>query len=236
MTMQHNRDDRRNICTAGATFLIAIVLTAAPTVFAQEQESPQDTYDGLTLVTDSVVALAYVDPDADFSVYDKIMILDCYVAFKKNWQRDQNRSSVSRIRISSNDMETIKADVAELFREVFTEKLSGDGGYKIVEAAGDDVLLVRPAIIDLDITAPDTMSAGRSRTYTSSAGAATIYIELFDSVTGDALARAADRKAARNVGGYMSYSNGITNRVEARRMLGRWAELLRDRLDEFHGK
>jgi len=69
-------------------------------------------------------------------------------------------------------MEKIKADVAELFREVFTEKLGMDGGYEIVEAAGDDVLLVRPAIIDLDITAPDTMSAGRSRTYTSSAGTA----------------------------------------------------------------
>ena len=111
-----------------------------------------------------------------------------------------------------------------------------DGGYEIVEAAGDDVLLVRPAIIDLDITASDTMQAGRSRTYTSSAGTATIYIELYDSVTGDILARAADRKAARSVGGYMSYTNRVTNRADARRMLGTWAELLRDRLDEFHGK
>ena len=133
-------------------------------------------------------------------------------------------------------MEKIKTDVAGLFREVFTEKLGGDGGYEIVEAAGDDVLLVRPAIIDLDITAPDTMQAGRSRTYTSSAGTATIYIELYDSVTGDILARAADRKAARSVGGYMSYTNRVTNRADARRMLGTWAELLRDRLDEFHGK
>jgi hypothetical protein len=34
----------------------------------------------------------------------------------------------------------------------------------------------------------------------------------------------------------MSYSTRITNQAEARRMLGSWAELLRDRLDEFHGK
>lgn len=233
--MQHDREERRITWTAVATLLIAIVLTAPSSTFAQEQEPPQETYDGLTLMPDSVVAVAYVDPNADFSIYGEIIILDCNVAFRKDWQRDHKQAG-SRIRISSSDMEKIKADVADLFREVFTEKLSGDGGYKIVEAAGDNVLLVRPAIIDLDIAAPDTTSAGRSRTYTSSAGAATIYIELFDSVTGDILARAADRKVARKVGGYMSYSSGISNRAEARRMLGRWAELLRDRLDEFHGK
>ena len=43
-------------------------------------------------------------------------------------------------------------------------------------------------------------------------------------------------KAERNVGGYMSYTNRVTNRADARRMLGSWAGLLRDRLDEFHGK
>jgi len=233
--MKHGRDECRNTWHAIATLLMAISLTAVPPVFAQGQESPQETHDGLTLVPDSKVAAAYVDSDADFSVYDKIMILDCRVAFKKDWQRDQKKAG-SRISISSSDMEKIKADVAELFREVFTEKLGKDGGYEIVEAAGDDVLLVRPAIIDLDITVADTMQAGRSRTYSSSAGAATIYIELYDSVTGDILARAADRKVARNVGGYMSYTNRVTNRADARRMLGSWAELLRDRLDEFHGK
>ena len=232
--MESNRKCTRTGDIAALIFFTALM--AAPVgVFAQEQDPSQDTYDGLVLVPDSKVATAYVDPDADFSVYNKIMILDCYVAFRKNWQRDQKQSG-SRISVSSGDMDKIKADVAELFREVFTEKLGEDGGYEIVEAAGDDVLLVRPAIIDLDVTAPDTMSAGRSRTYTSSAGAATIYIELFDSVTGDTLARAADRKSARNMGGYMSHSNSITNRAEARRMLGSWAQLLRDRLDEIHGK
>ena len=34
----------------------------------------------------------------------------------------------------------------------------------------------------------------------------------------------------------MSYTNHVTNRADARRMLGSWAELLRDMPDEFHGK
>jgi hypothetical protein len=229
-------ETKRHCLTTRGIFALVIstALLAVP-VGAFAQEGTPDSYDGLVLMPDSKVATAYIDPEADLGVYNKIMILDCYVAFKKDWQREHKRTG-SNISVSSGEMDKIKADVAELFREVFTEKLGADGGYKIVEAAGDDVLLVRPAIIDLDITAPDTMSAGRSRTYTSSAGAATIYIELFDSVTGDIIARAADRKAARNVGGHMSYSNRITNQAEARRMLGSWAELLRDRLDEFHGK
>ena len=233
--MKHERNELTRTAIAAVVLSLTLLLSVPQGAFAQEQEPPLETHDGLTLVPDRKVAIAYVDSDADFSAYDKIMTLDCFVAFKKDWQRDQKRSG-SRINISSSDMEKIKADVAGLFREVFTEKLGMDGGYEIVDAPGDDVLLVRPAIIDLDITAPDTTRAGRSRTYTSSAGTATIYIELYDSVTGDILARAADKKAARNVGGYMSYTNRVTNRADARRMLGKWAELLRDRLDEFHGK
>lgn len=227
--------EREGVRTGSVAALIfSAALLAAP-VATLAQDAAQDTFDGLVLLPDSKVAAAYVDPEADFSGYNKIMILDCYVAFKKNWQRDHKRAG-SNISVSSSDMEKIKAGVAELFREVFTEKLGGDGGYEIVEAAGEDVLLVRPAIIDLDVTAPDTMSAGRTSTYTASSGAATIYIELYDSVSGDILARAADRKAAERMGGQITYTNRVTNKADAKRMLGAWADLLRARLDEFHGK
>jgi hypothetical protein len=164
------------------------------------------------------------------------MILDCHVAFKKNWQRDQNRDrkSVSN-RASDSDMERIKEDMAQVFQEVFVEELDTQGGYQVVDEVGDDVLIIRPAIIDLDVTAPDTGSASRSRTFTSSAGAATLYVELYDSVTGEILARAIDRKAARDYG-HMTWSNRVSNSAEAKRVLRQWAGLLRQRLDEVHGK
>lgn len=150
---------------------------------------PETTHDGLVLMRDSKVAVAYVDPEADFSQYKKIQILDVYVAFKKHWQRQH--------RVSKNDMERIKRRVKELFRNVFVEVLEG-GGYPVVYENAEDVLLVRPAIIDLDISAPDTMKPGRRIIYVANAGAATLYIELFDSNTSDILARAIDRKAGRN--------------------------------------
>jgi len=156
-------------------------------------------------------------------VFKRVAILEPFVAFRSNWQRDQNRSRTRNI--TSRDMNRIKEDVATLFERVLTERLEA-GGYEVVDVAGEDVMLVRPAIIDLDITAPDTRTAGRSRTFTASAGAATVYIELFDSLSGDIIGRAADRQAVRRAGGMLTWSNSVTNTVEARRMMGGWADNL----------
>ncbi len=200
--------------------------------FAQDDEGI--SFDGLVPVEDARVASAFIDPDADFSVYERIAILDPFVAFKSNWQRDQNRDRRGSSRVSASDMERIKADVARLFKEVFIERLEADDGFEVVDGANYDVLLLRPAIIDLDITAPDTLSAGRSRTYAASTGAATLYIELFDSVTGEIIGRAIDRQGARRGGGTISWSNSVTNVAEARRVFGRWADQLRSFLEEHY--
>ncbi len=180
------------------------------------------------------MAAAWVKPGADFSGYDKVMLLEPHVAFKKNWQREQNRGSLHQV--TKHDMEKMKQGMAELFRETFVEVLGEKDGYAVVEAADADVLLLRPAIVDLDVTAPDLQKAGRSYNFAASAGAATLYLELYDSVSGEILGRAIDRKAANHPGDFMRWTNKVTNRAEARKLLAQWAGLLRDSLDEIHGK
>ena len=219
---------------------ISLALLLSPVSFsearAQDGDPPEVTHDGLKLVPDSKAAMVYVKPDADFSVYDRVMLLECYVAFKKNWQRDFNREQPSLGgRVSDRDVERIKGEVAELFRDVFVEELEEGDGYAVTDTAADDVLLVRPAIIDLDVTAPDTRSATRSYTFVDSAGAATLYVELYDSVSGEILARAVDRKAGRDYG-RMEWSTSSSNRAEGRRIMRRWAGWLREALDEVHGR
>ena len=207
--------------------LSAVLLSVVPGVSAEEAAATQDlTFDNLVPVKDPKMAMAFIDPDADFSVFKRVAILEPLVSFRSNWQRDQNRSRSRNI--SARDMDRIRADVATLFERVFTERLEA-AGYEVVDVAGDDMLVLRPAIIDLDVTAPDTRSAGRSRTVTASTGAATLYIQLFDSLSGDIIGRAADRQVARTAGGMMTWSNSVTNTADARRMVGRWA----DRLVEF---
>jgi hypothetical protein len=177
------------------------------------------------------MAIVYAEPGSSLAGYDSVQILDAYVAFKKNWERDQRIGSANPLRLSSKDIEKIKTNLAEGFREVFTQVLE-EGGYPVVQQAGDNVLLLRPAIINLDINAPDTLSAGRSRTYTESAGEMTLYIELYDSVTGDLLAKAMDRRADRSTNGFYTWASTVTNTAAAKRILRGWAEILLNALNE----
>lgn len=228
-----------NVKPRNRTWLLTGVFCASLAVFglpgmAEEEPAGTEanlTFDNLVPVGDPKVAMAYIDPDADFSVFKRVAVLEPLVSFRANWQRDQNRSRTRNI--STRDMERIKEDVATQFERVFTERLE-EGGYEVVEVGGDDVLVLRPAIIDLDITAPDTRSGGRSRTFTSSTGAATLYIELFDSLSGDIIGRAADRQAVRSGGGTVSWSNSVTNTADARRVFGRWADKLISFLDQHY--
>ena len=127
-------------------------------------------------------------------------------------------------------MVKIQEEVATVFREVFTQELL-DGGYKLAEEAGEDVLLVKPAIVDLDVTAPDIQSSTRTRSFSESAGEMTLNLELFDSVTEDKIARATDRQKDWRRG-YNQWRTSVSNRADARRMMTVWAKALRSALDE----
>jgi hypothetical protein len=201
-----------------------------PILASAEEEAAYVTFDGLVAIEGSRVHMAYIDPKADFSVFQRVAILDPHVAFRSNWQRDQNRSRSRNVRAS--DVERIKEDVAGLFKDVFTEQLEA-AGFDVVNFADEDVLVLRPAIVDLDVTAPDVRSAGRSRTYTAGGGAATLYIELFDSLSGDIIGRAADRRASGR-GGFATRSNRVTNRADARREFRVWADQLIEFLNEHY--
>lgn len=199
------------------------------TVSAAEED--ELSYDGLTRVEGAGADAVYVLPEADFSTYGQFIVLDPVVAFRRNWQRDVNRAAVGLSgRISNDDMEQIKEDVAELFLDVFSENLES-GGLTLAEDPGDDVLILRPAILNLDITAPDPAVGGRSRTYVANAGSATLVIELVDSVTGQILARAVDSRRARSSPTFQWVTPG-SNRAEARRVLDTWAGLLVDNLND----
>jgi len=212
---------------------LAVVLAGLITLPAAQAEDGSPQFENLVPVDDAQVAVAYIDPNADFSVFKRAMILDTFVAFRSGWERDQRRGTRGT-RISSRDMDRIKARVSELFNSVLIEVLEADDGFEIVTEPDYDVLLVRAAIIDLDVTAPDTSTAGRSRTYTADSGAATLYIELFDSVSGQIIGRALDRQSARNPGSMMRWSNRASNTADARRVFRSWANSLRGFLDSHY--
>jgi len=177
----------------------------------------------------------YLKPGATLDQYDKIKLLDCYVSFKKNWRRDYNQEAVGLDRrISKADMDKIRKRVADEFKRVFTEELETKGGYQIVDSAAEDVLLVRPAIVDLVVTAPDQMVSGMDSTFVASAGQMTLYMELYDSVTSDIIARVIDPQADRDDVGFDEASR-VSNTAAADRIMRRWADALRSHLGDIKG-
>ena len=207
---------------------IAIAFAGISSLSVISEDPPEISFDGLHLEPDSDVALLYVKPNADFSVYEEFLMLEAYVAFKKNWQRD---TKVGGRRVSNKDMEKIKVEAAALLHESFKKELDEVGGYKFVEKSGDKVMILRPALIDLDITAPDIPVAGRVTNYVASAGAATLYLEMYDSVSGEILGRLVDRRNMQDYG-TARWANSVTNRTDAARLFKRWAKLLRQGMDE----
>jgi hypothetical protein len=216
------------------TFLLTAMAVCWPlsTLQAKEQaetEAPQWTTEGLELVDKSRRGETYADPDIDWTTFTEIILDRPSVAFRKNWQRDQNR--YDKFKVRNDDMERIKGELADLFEEVFNDELTKNGGYAISETSGDQVMRLSPKIVDLDVYAPDTRTAGRTTSYTESAGRMTLKLAIHDSVTGDLIATVSHRQEAPRRG-YMQWTNSVTNRAEARRMLERWAKDLRERLDE----
>ncbi len=188
---------------------------------------PTVTYDGLELVSKSRLDLVYRRPGVDLGGYRRFMLDPFEVAFQKQWTRDFRR-------VSSSDRERIRRDLAKLAREVFIEELGKKGGYPIVETPGPDVLRVTAGIIELYINAPDTMQAGRTRTYAVSTGEATLIAELRDSESGAVLARAADHERAREFA-TLQWATRASNRADAKVTLARWARALREAMDEARG-
>lgn len=213
-----------------ATIVLGSLL-ALP-VFAEES-APEINTAGMQLVKKDNRGEIYADPDVDWTVYSKIMLDEATVAFRRNWQRDQNRNRGARV--SDSDMEKIKANLAGLFDEVFVEELGANGGFEMVEEAADDVLRITPHIVDLDVYAPAVTTSTRNRSYTDSSGRMTLKLELYDSVTGDLIAAASDRRESPDRG-YMQWTTSVSNKADARRMLQKWAKALNERLAEATGK
>ncbi len=212
----------------------AITLVSVPPAQAKDAP-PQVTEDGLQLAKSTKNRLVYIKPGATFSQYDRVAILDCYVEFEKDWQKDYNSSRMGlEGRVSDDDVERMKARLAAEFKKVFVDELQNKGGYQVVDVAAPDVLLLRPALLNVEVNAPDLMTAGIGATVARSAGQMTLYLELWDPTTKTLLARIEDAQADDQA--FAQVMSRATNAAAADRILKDWAEELRKRLDTVKGK
>jgi len=222
--MTHNYARIGAISKGIAIVFTAALLTSGAAIAAKKQELPQTTTDGLTLAKSEKHRVVYLADDVDFKQYSKVMIVECAVAFEKNWQRDYNRNERDLSRqVKDRDVTRIKEKLAEEFKKVFTETMTANGVEVVTEAASD-VIILRPAIINLVVAAPDISSSARSHSYVSDPVQMELYLELYDSVSSAILAKAMDAQNSNRHAPTMA--NRTTNIAAADRILKEWANEL----------
>lgn len=218
-----NRGPLARLARALSLSLLAAIASVT-TVQAADASSAADE-DGLVKMSVKGVDRVLQRPGTDWASYTQVLIAPVEVSFSKSW----NPRDYGVFGLKSADVDRIRRELAQITYDTFTRVL-GEGGYTIAQAPGEGVLQVRPNIVNLYINAPDTMDAGRSRTFVVDAGEMTMSLELRDSITGTRLAEARDRKRGTD-GGRVTLANRVMNRVEAERALRGWAMQLRSNLD-----
>lgn len=214
-----------------ATILLLVGCAPAPSI--QQGPDAETTFDGLVRIDHSRFANAWVDPDVDLSQYNKIMAGDAVFEFravKKNTSPAlARRANESEYWMSDKNKESL----IEIVSEAFRTEMQKSKHFTAADAPGPDVLIIVGGLHDIVSRVPPDM-IGRGDIYLSSVGEATLVLELMDSLSGETIYRAIDRRAAERAGGTMTVSNTVTTKSEVRRLAQRWATRLREGLDSIH--
>jgi hypothetical protein len=216
----------------GIVPLVASLLMV-PAAFAASKADLEQalTHDGLRKVSVKDIDQVYVRPGATLAGYSRVKLDPVEVAFRKDWEPKRTGSNV---KLSAEERDSIRQGVAKIVYDEFVNELQSKSTYAVVNEAGPDVLRVRVNIVNLYVTAPDVLSSGPTKTFTISPGEMTLFAELFDSETGEVIARVVDRREARATG-MATLTTKSVNADEARTIASAWARILRNGLDKAHG-
>jgi hypothetical protein len=219
--------------------LIILALAALMAGCAAQEPSLQQgpdaevTFDGLVRIDHGKFKDSWADPDIDFSQYNKFITGNAVFEFravkKSHSASFSRRSNESEFWIS----DASKEKLIEVVTEVFRKEMDKSEKFTRADSPGRDVLVIVGALHDIVSRVPPDMM-GRGDIYLSSVGEATLILEARDSLSGETIYRAVDRRAAEQIGGYGTVSNSVTNMSEVRRMAQRWATRLREGLDSIH--
>ncbi|GGP18923.1 DUF3313 family protein [Silvimonas iriomotensis] len=152
------------------------------------------TQEGLQPVSAQGFDLVYAKPGTSLTGYHNILLSPIPASFRSGWEK--RSATGSQLPNRTKDIQAIKDQLADAIRQEFTRQLTA-GGYTLVDAAGEGVLTVNLAVVNLDIAAPNIPSAGRTKTYATSAGEMSLVADLRDSQTGEVLMRIYDHHTDR---------------------------------------
>ncbi len=203
--------------------------SAPPTI--QTGPDAEVTFDGLHVIDNSAFKQAWADPDIDFSRYTKIMPGGAFFEYRAVKKTSSNsRASMSDTEFWISDEN--RAKLEEEVSNVFDVELAKSTRFTITDTPGPDTLIIVGGLHDVMSRVPPER-VGRSDVYLSDIGAATLILQVSDSMSGEVIARAVERSAAGGQSGMAMRSSPAQTWAEVRRLARRWATKLVEGLDRL---
>jgi uncharacterized protein DUF3313 len=169
------------------------------------------TYESYRPVKNAKTDIAFVAASADFSKYSRLMGEEMGIFYP------------SHASVSEQDLTRVRT----AFRESFLAELTD---YQIVDKPAKDVLKISISLVDLRGTAADRLpQLSREINEILKPGKLTFVIEMSDSLTGNAILRAADTQRSPVID---LAEDGSASPDEVRAAAEYWAQLLRSFLDK----
>lgn len=186
----------------------------------------QTNFEGLREIKSQTWDRVEVRPNVVFTVYTGIMLGDVRIAYRTP-DRSQQQFPFT---------DEQKAQFQQTLESAYTSELVTMRNAELVNAPGRDILLLSVRAINVTATIPPRSvgNVGRATIALQAIGEVTLVLELFDSRSGEILARAVDTKTV--VGAAIAEDGDmITNWEGAGQLSARWASTTRSRLDRLLG-
>ena len=190
----------------------------------------------LLLVTGAVMAkntipATYVKEGIDLSVYNKVMVkplsLDNIEVLKPVWEEGNDD-------IWAFNPEN-RSDIQKWFLDAMQQEIEINGGYKLVNAPGDDVLRVEVEVLSITpYVKPGTQSSDSDHVIsTLGSGDIVISAEFRDSKTRELLILIEGERTIGEKYRELSAENHIKN---LKGMFTKWGKKIREALDKAHAE
>ena len=218
--MAHSKSGRLSVLLS----LVSLAAACAPTgdIRYETESQAKVTADGLHRIKApaGVGAAVFVKPGADLREYRQLLLDPVKIRYR--------RAPEGRL-LDAKKMALLE----RYFREALEGELRKTSGYSMTSQPGPDVLRVSADIVDLEVTAPE-QPIQNDTTFVQSGGQMTLLLELSDSLSKEALLRAAERRAVQNPSGSMYATSATSNLAGARLRFRHWSVLLRQWLERVH--
>lgn len=211
---------------SASILLFSLALAALASGCAADPPPDETTDDGLVRVASRSAGGVYRAPEATFFQYRRIILEPPSVSFVKDWTEKHPK-------VSPAEIVRIRTESVRLFRDEFAREFVKRGSYKFADEPAPDVLLVVPAIEELNIMAPEAGDSPGERTYlTGRPVTMKVTGDIRDAMTGKVVGRVITyHPPEQNPYNELRIANRSTTAQEQRRVFSEWSLIAREAID-----